>query len=96
MKEAAPIQIQPLTIKYSQEYLKEWSNLTAVKKTHSDDNFHYFTAREFIGDRIEVRVNRNGYIVDGTEYHDLWKQPIDGSADHWEHFDSIGLDVTAA
>lgn len=95
---ASVAQAKPLTLAHTKRYLIEWSGLSAVKpQTALHTEKHYvLTAKDRMGERLEVRVDRVGYSVNGTEYHDVWTRPaVDWSEAEagWEQVDSIGLDA---
>ncbi|QNR70465.1 hypothetical protein IAQ67_28560 (plasmid) [Paenibacillus peoriae] len=71
------------TVKKAAEYLKEWAEMTAVKKESSDIGYHYFSAKDRAGDSQYIRVEKH---ADNEEQYNVFQR--DDSM-HWEWVDAI-------
>lgn len=82
------MKLHKLTVKAAADYLKEWANKTAVVKVNQDDEYFYFTAKEYIlGHRMEIKVEHTA----GSGYHNIWERPA-GSDEFWQSVDAISVD----
>lgn len=86
--------VKPFTVAEITRYFREWMDLRAIIKIDSDESYTYFNARHLRDghEHRQLRVDRAGYIVDGSYFSDIWKRKA--TDDEWEQVDSIGKDLS--
>lgn len=76
-----------ITTTEAKNYMKDWLHFTSIQKVNQDDEFMYFTTRNQLDQKCNIKIEINGF-----DYWNIWEN-IDGQG--WEWIDAIGIEESA-